>query len=117
MGCRWSITDTLFRSNCNSGNNHVANLTFVSSDRGTFITSGAITVTGDEIASNNANQFRMRVYPDTYTRTIYDRGDNLVDTYIGWGPTGTTPFKAGVRFTAASEIKLLVLTLFIVLKI
>ena len=90
----------------NSGSNHVANLTFASIDRGTFITTGAITVAGDEIASNNANQFRMRVYPDVFTRTIYDRGDNLVDTYIGWGPTGTTPFKAGVRFTAASEIKL-----------
>ena len=78
----------------NSGSNHLANLTFVSTDRGTFITSGAITVAGDEIASNNANQFRMRVYPDVFTRTIYDRGDNLVDTYIGWGATGTTPFQS-----------------------
>jgi hypothetical protein len=90
----------------NSGNVHLADLTYVSTERGTFITAGAITVTGDEIASNNANQFRMRVYPDSYTRTIYDRGDNLVDTYVGWGATATTYFKAGVRFTTASEIKL-----------
>ncbi|MDP2366387.1 MAG: hypothetical protein Q8M94_21750, partial [Ignavibacteria bacterium] len=85
--------------------NHLASLTYLPSDRGTFITSGAITVTGDEVAGNNANQFRMRVYPDSYTRTIYDRGDNTVDTYVGWG-SAVTPMKAGVRFKATSEYQL-----------
>ncbi|QQS35336.1 MAG: hypothetical protein IPM56_13930 [Ignavibacteriales bacterium] len=89
----------------NSGSNHTANLTFVPSDRGTFVTSGTITVVNDEIPGNNAKQFRMRVYPDTYSRILYDRGDNLVDTYIGWG-SATTQFKAGVRFTNATESKL-----------
>jgi len=82
-----------------------ASLTFVPTDRGTFITSGSITVTGDEIASNNSNQFRMRVYPDSYTRTIYDRGDNDVDTYIGWN-SALIQFKAGVRFTADADYQL-----------
>lgn len=60
-----------------------------------------------EIASNNAKSISVCVYIRTYSpERIYDRGDNLVDTYVGWGTTGTTPFKAGVRFTAASEIKL-----------
>ena len=48
----------------------------------------------------------MRVYPDAFTRTIYDRGDNVVDTYVGWG-SPTIRMKAGVRFTApATDIKL-----------
>ena len=89
----------------NSGNSDIANLTYTPTAEGTFITSGAITVTGDEVASNNSNQFRMRVYPDSYSRTIYDRGDNLVDTYVGWGDA-LIQFKAGVRFTAASDYQL-----------
>ncbi len=88
-----------------SGNSNIANLSYTPTAEGTFITSGAITVTGDEVASNNSNQFRMRVYPDSYTRTIYDRGDNTVDTYIGWGDE-LIQFKAGVRFTAASDYQL-----------
>ena len=47
----------------------------------------------------------MRVYPDVFTRTIYDRGDNSPDFSIGWG-TATPAFKAGVRYTATSDTKL-----------
>ncbi|NWG27955.1 MAG: choice-of-anchor D domain-containing protein, partial [Ignavibacteriaceae bacterium] len=83
-----------------------ANLSFTSTNIGTFLTTGIITVTADENLSNNDNEFRMRVYPDAFTRTIYDRGDNIVDTYIGWG-SATIRMKAGVRFTApATDIKL-----------
>ena len=89
----------------NPGSTNLANLSYTPTAEGTFITSGSITVTGDEVAGNNTNQFRMRVYPDSYTRTIYDRGDNTVDTYIGWGDE-LIQFKAGVRFTATSEYQL-----------
>ncbi len=82
-----------------------ASLSYTPSALGTFLTAGAITVTADENPGNDANSFRMRVYPDAFARTIYDRGDNIVDTYIGWG-NDTTYFKAGVRYTAASNIKL-----------
>ncbi|MBM4176944.1 MAG: T9SS type A sorting domain-containing protein, partial [Ignavibacteria bacterium] len=80
-------------------------LTFTPTVRGTFFTNGAIVVTGDEVAGNNSKQFRMRVYPDVFSRKIYDRGDNTVDTYVGWGDT-TKPMKAGVRFTADSTVRL-----------
>uniref|UniRef100_UPI0025B954F0 choice-of-anchor J domain-containing protein n=1 Tax=Ignavibacterium sp. TaxID=2651167 RepID=UPI0025B954F0 len=88
-----------------SGSVDTASLTYSPSSTGTFLTSGSIVVTGDEVPGNDNAQFRMRVYPDTYTRTIYDRGDNVVDTWVGWGST-TTRMKAGVRFTAPEEIKL-----------
>lgn len=47
----------------------------------------------------------MRVYPDVFTRTAYDNGSNVVDTYVGWNST-TVAMKAGVRFTASSITKL-----------
>ena len=89
-----------------SGETDSTVLTYTPAARGTFITSGDITVTADENPDNNVNDFRMRVYPDVFTRTSYDRGDNTVDTWVGWGATGTTPFKAGVRYTATSDVKL-----------
>ncbi|MBK9099328.1 MAG: choice-of-anchor J domain-containing protein [bacterium] len=84
-----------------------ATISWTSGERGTFMIAGDITVAGDEVTGNNtATPFRMRVYPDTFTRTIYDRGDNTVDTYIGFNNAAIT-FKAGVRFTApANDIKL-----------
>uniref|UniRef100_A0A7V3E778 Choice-of-anchor D domain-containing protein n=1 Tax=Ignavibacterium album TaxID=591197 RepID=A0A7V3E778_9BACT len=88
-----------------SGSVDTATLTYNPSATGTFLTSGNIVVTGDEVPGNDNAQFRMRVYPDTYTRTIYDRGDNVVDTWVGWGST-TIRMKAGVRFTAPEQIKL-----------
>lgn len=78
---------------------------FSPSARGTFITTGVSSASGDADASNDTARFRLRVYPDSYTRTIYDRSDNLIDTYVGWG-SGTIRMKAGVRFTAPSTIKL-----------
>ena len=90
----------------NSGVTDTATMVYTPSARGTFITNGAIVVVGDEVLGNNtASPFRMRIYPDTFTRTIYDRGDNVVNTYIGYGDP-TIRVKAGVRFTASSNIKL-----------
>ncbi len=85
---------------------HLADLAFLPSARGTFLTTGALAVTGDENPDNNNSAFRMRVYPSEFTRIIYDRGDNVVDTWVGWGGAGTTAMKAGVRFTATSSRKL-----------
>jgi hypothetical protein len=72
---------------------------------GTFITSGSVSAAGDEVPGNDSRSFRMRVYPDTYTRTIYDRGNNVVDTWVGWG-SSTIRMKAGVRYTAPGDVKL-----------
>ncbi|WP_168026834.1 T9SS-dependent choice-of-anchor J family protein [Ignavibacterium album] len=88
-----------------SGQTDTATIIYNPSSIGTFIAAGTVTATGDEVPGNNNNQFRMRVYPDSYTRTIYDRADNVVDTWVGWADT-TVRMKAGVRFTAPSEIKL-----------
>jgi hypothetical protein len=82
-------------------------ITFTPTDRGTFLVPGSIIVTGDQVPDNDSRTMRLRVYPDTYTRTIYDRGDNIVDTYAGWGSSYPNErMKAGVRFTATSNIKL-----------
>lgn len=78
-----------------------ASLTYSPASRGTFMTTGAVNAASDGDNSNDTSRFRMRVYPDTYTRTIYDKSVNTVDTYIGWNNL-TTPFKAGVRYTAPS---------------
>jgi hypothetical protein len=88
-----------------NGGTDLASLSYTPTDRGTFMTTGSVVAAGDAISSNNNNSFRMRVYPDTYTRLGYDRGDNVVDTYIGWG-TLTQAMKAGVRFNAATDTKL-----------
>lgn len=82
-----------------------ATVTYNPSARGTFLTTGNIVVTGDLVPTNNDAQLRMRVYPDNYNRTIYDAGDNFVDTYVGWG-SATIRMKAGVRFTAGTDMKL-----------
>ena len=83
----------------------LATISYTPTARGTFISSGTLAVTGDGNLGNNSNSFRMRVYPDVFTRKGYDRGDDVVDTYVGWGAT-TPAMKAGVRFTATSDIKL-----------
>jgi hypothetical protein len=88
-----------------NGGTHLASLTYTPTARGTFITSGSVTAAGDPIASNNDNSFRMRVYPDVFTRTIYDLGTNVVSTNVGWG-AATPAFKAGVRYTATAATKL-----------
>jgi hypothetical protein len=84
---------------------NVVNLIYSPSVRGTFNTAGLVFATDDGNFNNNVNSFRMRVYPDQYSRTIYDRGDNNIDDYFGWNNL-TTSMKAGVRFTADSTIKL-----------
>lgn len=88
-----------------SDGTHLADLTYMPTARGTFITSATVVAAGDAVPSNNSKSFRMRVYPDVFTRTVYDRGDNIVDTYVGWNDP-TTAMKAGVRFTATEDTKL-----------
>ncbi len=89
----------------NTGSTDTATIAYTPAEMGTFIVPGTITVTGDEVAANNNAQFRMRIYPDTYSRTIYDRGDNVVNSYIGYNDN-TIRVKAGVRYTAGGQIKL-----------
>ncbi|MBP6871540.1 MAG: hypothetical protein KBC43_06010 [Bacteroidales bacterium] len=89
----------------NPGFTEVVSLTYPSPpERGTFFANGSITLPDDGNPGNNNNSFRLRVYPDNYTRTIYDRGDNNVDTYVGWNDP-STPMRAGVRYAAADYIK------------
>jgi len=73
--------------------------------RGTFLATGNLVLNGDENLHNNSQKFRLRVYPNAYSRTIYDRGDDLPDTWLGYG-NASVRFKAGVRFTATENIKL-----------
>ena len=73
--------------------------------RGTFLAQGNLVLPSDENLHNNSQKFRLRVYPNAYSRTVYDRGDNFPDTYMGYG-NSSIRFKAGVRFTAAENIKL-----------
>ena len=46
----------------------------------------------------------MLVYPDVYTQSINDRGDNTVDTWVGWNNVATA-LKAAVRYTATDYVK------------
>ncbi len=80
-------------------------LNFSPSERGTFFTNGFINVEDDGNHVNNSAQFRMRVYPDDFDRTIYDRGENIADTWIGFGPPGIVPMITAVRFTANDFIQ------------
>lgn len=73
--------------------------------RGTYFINGSINVGGDEYPLNNSSKFRLLVYPNSFTRTIYDRGDNNADTWMGFG-NPFVRFKAGMRYTAEQEIKL-----------
>lgn len=82
----------------------MATLNYTPAERGTFFVNGDIDVADDENIYNNVNQFRLLVYPDTYTRTIYDRGDNIVDTWVGFN-SASIALKAAVRYTAADYIK------------
>ena len=86
-----------------SGTFNDATLAYTPSATGTFLTTGLITVTSDEVPSNDtAVPFRLRVYPDVFTRNINDRGDNIVDTYLGWNDI-SKPMKAGVRYTTSTS--------------
>ncbi len=81
------------------------NISFSPPARGTYLVNGTINVGGDEYSTNNSLSFRMLVYPNSFTRTIYDRGDNNADTWMGFG-NPFVHFKAGMRYTATSDIKL-----------
>ncbi|MBS4062744.1 MAG: DUF4623 domain-containing protein, partial [Bacteroidetes bacterium] len=106
----WSVNSTTQTAYTGSvvapGASETAILTYTPANRGSFITNGSITVADDGNTSNNSAMFRMLVYPDNAERTVYDRGDNVVDAWIGWGGTGTTPMKAAVRYTANEDITL-----------
>jgi hypothetical protein len=82
-----------------SGATDTASASYTSSNPGTFWAYGKAVASGDGDNSNDSLGGRIRIYPDSYNRTMYDRGDDTVDTFIGWGST-TTQMKAGVRFTA-----------------
>lgn len=88
------------------GASETMNINFSPAQRGTFFTNGFINVANDENLANNSARFRMRIYPDVFDRTIYDRGDNNADTWIGWGPPGNLKNISAVRFTAVDFIQL-----------
>lgn len=73
--------------------------------RGTYIINGTLKTGGDDYPLNNLNNFRMLVYPNSFSRTVYDRGDNFADTWMGFG-NPFVRFKAGMRYTAETDIKL-----------
>ena len=73
--------------------------------RGTYLVNGNLKLGGDEYPLNNTNSFRLLVYPNSFSRTVYDRGDNLADTWMGFG-NPFVRFKAGMRYTAETNIKL-----------
>jgi hypothetical protein len=73
--------------------------------RGTFIVTGNLVLSGDENLHNNNKKIKIRVYPNTYSFTKYDRGDNFADTWLGYGNPNIR-FKAAIRFNAESNIKL-----------
>ncbi|AFH49537.1 Hypothetical protein IALB_1830 [Ignavibacterium album JCM 16511] len=73
--------------------------------RGTFIVTGNLVLSGDENPHNNNQRIKIKVYPNAYSITKYDRGDNFADTWMGYGNPNVR-FKAAVRFNAESNIKL-----------
>lgn len=73
--------------------------------RGTYLVNGSLSVGGDEYPLNNSAKFRMLVYPNAFSKTYYDRGDNIADAWMGFGNPFVN-FKAGMRFTATEDIKL-----------
>ncbi|MCA2005364.1 MAG: choice-of-anchor J domain-containing protein [Ignavibacterium sp.] len=80
-------------------------LIFAPPARGTYLVNGSLNVGGDEYPLNNSNKFRLLVYPNSFNRTVYDRGDNFADTWMGFG-NPFVRFKAGMRYTAETNIKL-----------
>ncbi|MFZ4707280.1 MAG: hypothetical protein ACOYMF_14840 [Bacteroidales bacterium] len=87
------------------GGTHNASLIYSPVSRGTFIATGTVSTTDDAIAANDNSSLRLRVYPDVFTRGIYDNGTNVVETFVGWN-SPTSPMKAGVRYTATTNTKL-----------
>jgi hypothetical protein len=88
-----------------SGSTDTATASYTSSQPGTFYAIGKAVAAGDGDNSNDSLGARIRIYPDSYNRTIYDRGSDTVDTFIGWN-SATTQMKAGVRFTATATRRL-----------
>ncbi|BDQ02180.1 MAG: hypothetical protein KatS3mg036_1041 [Ignavibacterium sp.] len=73
--------------------------------RGTFTVTGNLVLSGDENLHNNSQKKKIKVYPNAYSITKYDRGDNFADTWMGYGNPNVR-FKAAVRFEAEGNIKL-----------
>jgi hypothetical protein len=88
-----------------SGATDTATVSYTGSSRGTFFAAATVTAAGDAISDNDSLATRLRIYPASFNRTIYDRGDNTVDTYVGWNSL-TTRMKAGVRFSATATRRL-----------
>lgn len=89
-----------------SGTYHDATNVYTPTAIGTFLTTGSITVASDENASNNtATPFRLRSYPNDYSRTLYDLGTNVVTTNVGYNNAAGSTY-AAVRYSATSSIQL-----------
>jgi len=105
----WNISgtsqDPLNFSSIAAGDSQILTLDFSPTDRGTFLTTCSVAATGDANPYNDNQSIRTRAYPDLFTRTTYDRGDNMVDSWVGYN-NATIRTKTGVRFTADKAIKL-----------
>jgi hypothetical protein len=77
-------------------------LAYSPTERGTFLASGTLNVTGDGFTDNNSNQARVRVYPNQFARTTYDNGTNVPTTFVGFNDL-TTPIIVAVRFTTPNN--------------
>src|SRR5690606_5678108 len=75
-------------------------------ERGTVTSVATAVVTGDGDSTNNTSSYlRTLVYPDSMIRLKYDNGQNVQNTFIGFG-TNNLPVTAGVRFTASEDMQL-----------
>ncbi|MFO7525657.1 MAG: choice-of-anchor J domain-containing protein, partial [Ignavibacteriaceae bacterium] len=75
-------------------------------ERGTVTSVATAVLTGDgDLTNNTKSYFRTLVYPDTMIRLKYDNGQNVQNTFIGFG-TNNLPVTAGVRFTASEDMQL-----------
>lgn len=88
-----------------SGNSQITNLYYSPSARGTYLVDCSVSATGDSNPYNDSRSIRIRVYPDNFSRIVYDRGDNTVDSWVGYN-SAVIRTKTGVRFTASKDIKL-----------
>ncbi len=77
-------------------------LSYTPTARGTFMATGTLDVLGDGFLSNNTNQSRIRVYPESFARTTYDNGTNIPSTTAGFNNPALQMI-AAVRFTAPNN--------------
>ncbi len=79
---------------------------FTPAARGTFTARSFVTAASDSVSSNDTvANFKVRVYPDSGIVVKNDDYENNSITSIGFG-TNNLPMTAGVRFTAAQNMRL-----------